>query len=566
MRTTVLSRALSTATLLAAAALGAAACGPPPAARSTEDADSAPRKRICREVEHLRTGAACLGEITAETQSHLGAAYILEEAGGRALSVRCVNGAGGPCAEPEDTTFAYEGGVLTRTAHRSELGVPFGYYVYSNLANGKSLRRWQPLSGEDDTFEHVLWDARGFIAERRYVDAAGEPLADADGVYGIRYTRDEEGRISGSLTVDAGGRPMLNRTSFSGQKYRRDAAGNIVSAARFDVDDRPSRPGIQRTVFEYDAWGNVTKTSNFDADGKPSADTQAGASSTERRDEHGNPVETRYFGVDGGPYLAPSGEAGFRAAYDAAGRRVRIAYLNAAGAPAPVRGGVARIDMRYDPRGRLVEERYYNEGGEPVVAPIGCAILARKYNDAGDEVVTAYLGPHERPMIRKGLYSAVARDHDGAHRLLAVAYLDERGKPVDIWRGYAGVRYTYDASGKRTRTVHVDSSGQPVEMVDLRMLRVAFQGQGLDVPGVTRSRDDARARAAEALARIRGGLGFVAAVRLFADDASSDGGTGEMAATALQPEIAKAVAQLAPGDVSEVLETLGGFFIVQRSK
>ena len=530
------TRTLSTAALVVASALAILACGPAPAPRTAEEAPPASGKRLCRLIQYNRAGPTCSGEITAETAAHLGTSYRLVQENGQAVSLRCVNGAGGPCADPESYTFRYEGGLLVGWQFLNEIGVPYGGYTYTHRPDGKTLRVRRSISGADESIEVLGWDARGFIADRRYVDEAGEPLADQEGVYGIHYTRDAQGDPLATTLVDAGGRPMLNRYSYSGEKWRRDAEGRTVEVARFDLDDRPAHSGIQRTVYEHDAWGNVTKTSCLNHEGKPALDMDQGAFSTEKRDEHGNPIEVRYFGLRGEPFTAPSGEAGYRTDYDASGRRARVTFLDAAGAPTRAGHGYARRDVRYDAVGRPIEERYFDEKGELVITPGGFAILVHRYSDVGDEIVTAYLGPHERPMLRKGLYSAVARVFDGEHRLVGLGYLDERGKPIDIWRGYAGLRYAYDASGKRTRTVHVDSSGAPVEMVKLRMLRVSFQGQGLDVAGVTRSRDEARARAAEALGGIRGGLGFAAAIRLYADDPQADGGGGELAATALQPE------------------------------
>jgi YD repeat-containing protein len=561
------TRALPLAALIALSSFAAPGCGPPPAAReSSSPTAPAARARFCRNVELMRDGAACLDEVSAETQKHRGATYVLEERDGRVAGYRCVNGAGGPCAEPESYTLRFENGALAVRASFNELGVPLGQLLCSPLPGGKTRRAWRRVSGEgDEGLEVVTWDARGFVAERRFVDAANEPRVDDEGVYGYRYTRDEQGRIVAVQAIDGGGRPMLNRYSWGIEKTLYDPVGNSTEIQRLDIDGKLSRNGISRSVFERDAWGNGTRSSYFDAGGKPAVDKQEGAFTTERRDDHGNLIEARYFGADGQPYIAPSGAAGYRAEHDAAGRGVAVVYLDTAGNPARLRRGHARATFRYDARGRLTAERYFDEKGEPVIIAEGYAIVAHGYNDTNDEVLTAYLGPHERPMVRKGQGSAVARSFDDAHQLVGLAFLDERGKPVDLWRGYAGVRFAYDASGKRVRTTHLDSSGQPVEMVGVGLLRVAFAGQGLDLPGVTRSRDEARARAEEALRLIRGGLTFPAALRIYGDDGGLTGDDiGEIAVGALQPELSRTVAQLATGSVSDVVETISGFFILQR--
>jgi YD repeat-containing protein len=359
--------------------------------------------------------------------------------------------------------------------------------------------------------------------------------------------------------VDAGGRPMLARGGVARWRYELDAHGESVAAEGLDLEGQLVRRGLARTVWSRDDWGNLLRTAFFDAQGAPALDAGRGAATVAVRDDHGLLRALRLLDARGAPYLGSDGHAGYGFSYDAAGRRLALTYVDVAGRPTRAAGGFARATYRYDDRGRLVEERRYDEAGELVITPAGFAIAAHRYNDAGDEILTLFLGPHGGPMIGEGIASGIAQAYDAAHRLLGYAFLDERGKPRDIWRGYAVVRHAYDASGRRVRTERLDSGGEPAQVLDLRLLRVAF-----GVPG-SRSRDDARARADEALRRVRRGLPFADALRQYGDG-SEQPATVEISAGMLQPELAKAARALAPGEVSEVIETLQGFFVLQRAK
>ncbi|MBN2135084.1 MAG: peptidylprolyl isomerase [Acidobacteria bacterium] len=78
-----------------------------------------------------------------------------------------------------------------------------------------------------------------------------------------------------------------------------------------------------------------------------------------------------------------------------------------------------------------------------------------------------------------------------------------------------------------------------------------------------RSEEDAKNLANEISAKIKGGLGFTEAVRLYSDDKTNDGDLGFFAEGELIKELSDSAFKMNAGDVSEVIKTDNGYHIIQ---
>jgi NIMA-interacting peptidyl-prolyl cis-trans isomerase 1 len=108
---------------------------------------------------------------------------------------------------------------------------------------------------------------------------------------------------------------------------------------------------------------------------------------------------------------------------------------------------------------------------------------------------------------------------------------------------------TQTIGAKHVLVMHVDSERKP--------------------QGITRTRAEARARAEECLAKIRGGADFDKTVVECSDEpgaAKRGGDLGVFERRAMVPEFADAAFALKVGDVSKVVESPFGFHIIKRTE
>jgi hypothetical protein len=111
-------------------------------------------------------------------------------------------------------------------------------------------------------------------------------------------------------------------------------------------------------------------------------------------------------------------------------------------------------------------------------------------------------------------------------------------------------------------------SNEPGE-ISARHLLVAYQGALRASPSVTRSKAEAEARAKEALARAKAGADFEQLVKEFSDEpgaADRGGSLGKFQHGMMVPAFEKAAFKLAPGEVSDIVETQFGFHVIQRTE
>lgn len=107
------------------------------------------------------------------------------------------------------------------------------------------------------------------------------------------------------------------------------------------------------------------------------------------------------------------------------------------------------------------------------------------------------------------------------------------------------------------------------EIAGASQILIAYKGAERAPKGVTRSKDDAKKRAAEALKKVKDGATFEDVVKQYTDDEISKGALGAVGnfeRNAMPPAFADATFAMKVGDVSDVVETPQGFHIIKRTK
>jgi len=122
-----------------------------------------------------------------------------------------------------------------------------------------------------------------------------------------------------------------------------------------------------------------------------------------------------------------------------------------------------------------------------------------------------------------------------------------------------------DARAQRELAV---ASSQPSK-IDAKHILVMHAGSRQKPDSIVRTREEARARAQEALLKIRGGADFDAVVTEYTDEPGGAKRLGELGPfdrTQMVKPFSDAAFGLKVGEVSEVIETPYGYHIIKRTK
>jgi hypothetical protein len=108
------------------------------------------------------------------------------------------------------------------------------------------------------------------------------------------------------------------------------------------------------------------------------------------------------------------------------------------------------------------------------------------------------------------------------------------------------------------------------EIAGAAQILVAYKGADLAAKEVTRTKDAAKKRAAEALEKItKSTLPFEEAAKKYSDDAGSKdlgGAIGNFERNAMPASFSTATFAMKVGEISEVVETPRGFHIIKRTR
>lgn len=279
-------------------------------------------------------------------------------------------------------------------------------------------------------------DAAGRISTTVYLDANGEPLPDADGVWGCRFARDPLGRTVEIWYLAKDGKTrQRNGLGVAGRKYT--YGGNDVEhggrcLVRIEyVDDNGSpvmnHEGWMATVEEFDKWDNNFRSTYFD------------------RKER--------------VVKCKKGFAGYTNAFDAAGFQVSATFLDQLGRPTLHADGVSSFHVLRDERGIETNRVFRDVGGKRMFCrKLGYA-EARVVVDGRCDQVSVRLYDQEGRLVAGGESCSFDAEYDARKNMTRMVLIGRDGNPVRGKNGFAEMRMTYDDRGRMTSLMLFDEKG-----------------------------------------------------------------------------------------------------------
>lgn len=193
-----------------------------------------------------------------------------------------------------------------------------------------------------------------------------------------------------------------------------------------------------------------------------------------------------------------------------------------------------------------------------------------RYDGRGNEIEVAYVDRDGRPVRGSNGTAGYRVAYDEQDRPVEKAYFDVDGRPAATPDGTAVVRYVHASGDAKPREEHFGLDGKsPVVQFGAKHLLVMYQGSRRALAGVTRTKEEARARAEEAHRKILAGMPFAEAVSLYSDEpgaAARGGDLGKFRKGMMIPSFQKAVEATEVGKISDVAETEFGFHVILRTQ
>jgi NIMA-interacting peptidyl-prolyl cis-trans isomerase 1 len=150
--------------------------------------------------------------------------------------------------------------------------------------------------------------------------------------------------------------------------------------------------------------------------------------------------------------------------------------------------------------------------------------------------------------------------------MLLVVACDKSSPSTATATATATATPTATPTGTATPTALSDA---PPETIIAQHILVIYKGAKRAPKGVTRSKQEAKARAQEARAKVLSGTPFEDVVKAYSDDAGSAdrmGSLGKFKRDAMDPAFGAAAFALKVGEVSDIVETPFGFHIIKRTQ
>ena len=320
-----------------------------------------------------------------------------------------------------------------------------------------------------------FYDDNGFVEEMHYAcdTARNYATSDAEGIFGLRFERDEKGRavkksyltnaVSAISTQKEDYQPTANKLGVAGFVVRYNAQDQAQEAQYFRLNGQPAigKDGYAILQAVYNGQGNISEERCLDESGKPILCKGGYASMFSAYNERGDKTDCRLFDTNGKPVMIPDGYASWTAVYGETMDPTEWRCFDADEKPVLCVRGYASFQYAYDAQERRSEYRFFGTDGQPIVNTDGFSVYRSVYNEFGNLIEESYFGIDGQLVLTKKGYASFQCVYDQG-KLTRQTFLDTDGKPILCGDGYASIECVYDEQGNRTECRYYGADGQPI--------------------------------------------------------------------------------------------------------
>ena len=403
--------------------------------------------------------------------------------------------------------------LLKREVFLDEGNVTNGLVEFKGEENASFLNQASRLTSLGLDFNSRKTVPRSKIAKHRierdgqgrplfvyFLDAAGNPLPDGDGVWGWAFVHDDFGRRKEWWYLDRAGNRTENGLGVAGRRYeykrrnikrayyvnssqqpvvsqhgwavcenRFDDKDRNIATRFFDAKDHPvlsvadAVAGFDR---EFDARGNEIRTTAIGLDGKPVLQKEGIVGMTREFDDYGNETKRSYFGLDGNPALHMEGHAGWTSEFDNCGNETKRSFFGIDGKPTLHVKGHAGWTSEFDARGNETKRSYFGLDGSPACHVRGHAGWTRQFDEHGNLTRFTLLGIDGEPVLVKDGFAGWRSEFDDRGNETKRIHLGVDGNPLLFEDGSIGWTSEFDDRGNETKYTAIGIDGNPVLLED----------------------------------------------------------------------------------------------------
>ena len=325
------------------------------------------------------------------------------------------------------------------------------------------------------------YDENGFLSELRYVSnpAYNNVAADQDGICGMRYERDETGRVirlwylgytgeRGSARFSEDYEIIGMSNGVAGMSYTYNEQDELTEYTYLDSAGKSIRNSQRFSLVKirYDDHHNSIETSYYDTAGNPVIKTGGFAVYTVEYDARGNRTGAHFYGTNGEPVLNSDGYASMVTSCDLFGNIHHAEYFGTNGEPVTISEGYAVLEYEFGADSRILSERCYDTEGNPVLCSDGYAIQTWEYDDLGRITGTAYFGADRKPCTANRGFSESHLEYDAQGRVYKVSCFDTNSAPCICADGFSSFTKEYDETGNVNAFRFYGTDGKPFEITD----------------------------------------------------------------------------------------------------